>query len=329
MKKILFLRPIWATGATFVIRDLEFLSDSFGLTELTYSLNDILFPLRLAKQLTKVELAYIWFSGTHAFWTVFLAKLMGKKTVIVVGGYDVAYLPEIGYGIRAEGGAWRRAYWAMNHADSVLAFSKSSAAEARKTAPRGRITVIPLGFQPTHYQIGLPKEPLVLTVCHLKKNNIKRKGLDVLITAAGKMPEQKFIIVGRDVDGTGKRLQQEAPSNVTITGYLDEANLLKLMGKSKVYAQLSAHEGFGCALAEAMLCGCVPVVTKRGALPEVAGPDAFYVNYGDPDSTADVLRLAREVQDGRCYRTHIENNYTLEKRRIAICSIINELIEKI
>ncbi|MRR10334.1 glycosyltransferase family 1 protein, partial [bacterium] len=169
------------------------------------------------------------------------------------------------------------------------------------------------------------KQPLVLTVCHLKRDNVKRKGLETFIAAARILPRYRFVIAGRDVDGTGAALRRGAPANLELSGHLEEPQLIEQMGRARVYAQLSAHEGFGCALAEAMLCGCVPVVTDRGSLPEVAGPDALTAAYGDAEGTAARIVEAMGVPDGSGYRSWIENEFSLERRRTAVGSVIDEL----
>ncbi|MDI6739197.1 MAG: glycosyltransferase [Candidatus Edwardsbacteria bacterium] len=325
MRSILFIKPVWASGASFVGRDRGLLSEQCKVTDLSYRSGDLLFPVRAVRHFMKTDLAYVWFSGAHAFWAVVIAKMLCKKTVIVAGGYDVAHLPEIGYGMRVEGGAWRRGYWALGHTDRVLAFSEASAAEAKRVASRARVVTVPMGFDAARYPAGAAKEQLVLTVCHLKRDNLKRKGLDTFIAAARLLPQCRFTIAGRDLDGTGEQLRRGAPANVEFTGYLEEPRLLELMGKAKVYAQLSAHEGFGCALAEAMLCGCVPVVTDRGALPEVAGPDAFYCGYRDVAGTVEQIGKALKATGGPGYRQRVIDNFSLEKRARAMTTIIEHL----
>ncbi|CAA9357544.1 MAG: hypothetical protein AVDCRST_MAG40-3256, partial [uncultured Gemmatimonadaceae bacterium] len=49
--------------------------------------------------------------------------------------------------------------------------------------------------------------------------------------------------------------------------------------------------------AEAMACGCVPVVADRYSLPEVAGDAGLIVPYGDPGAAADALRRALAAGD--------------------------------
>ncbi|MHA1664403.1 MAG: hypothetical protein ACTSVW_01050 [Candidatus Njordarchaeales archaeon] len=47
-----------------------------------------------------------------------------------------------------------------------------------------------------------------------------------------------------------------------------------------------------------MSCCCVPVVTRRYALPEVVGDTGFYVPYYDPKSTAEAIKKALRSNKG-------------------------------
>ena len=69
--------------------------------------------------------------------------------------------------------------------------------------------------------------------------------------------------------------------HIEFTGFVTDDELLGWYQRAKVYCQLSYYESFGMAAAEAMLCECVPVVTRKGALPEVVGETGFYVEYGE------------------------------------------------
>ena len=57
-----------------------------------------------------------------------------------------------------------------------------------------------------------------------------------------------------------------------------------------MYVQASRHEGFGLAVAEAMLAGCVPVVMNVTAMPEVVGDAGVLIESQEPAAVADGVR---------------------------------------
>ncbi len=99
------------------------------------------------------------------------------------------------------------------------------------------------------------------------------------------------------------------------------------MQRAKVYVQVSAHEGFGCSLAEAMLCECVPVVTDRGAIPEVVGDTGFYVPFGDSKVAATKIKDAMmATKNGKRARERIVNLFPLQKRERDLVKEIDSLL---
>jgi len=46
----------------------------------------------------KYKAVYVWFADYHSLLPVLFAKLLNKKSYVVIGGYDVSYLPEFNYG---------------------------------------------------------------------------------------------------------------------------------------------------------------------------------------------------------------------------------------
>lgn len=325
-KRILFVCPVWDVNNTFVRHDFEILSKHFDTIRISYTPEDRLFFFRLLKYLPKYDLCFVWFSAEHAFLAWLAARVVSKKIVIVGGGYDSVYMPEIGYGIRCTNKLWRLGYFAFRHADLVIAFSKHSKRSIESISGAKRVRALYMGFDNSKFcsPQGEKHGNMVVTVCHVTKANYLRKGLDTFVEAAKNMPDAHFIIIGKDIDGTGEMIRQRGIDNVLITGGLAESDLIELLSRAKVYCQLSAHEGFGCALAEAMLMECIPVVTDRGSLPEVAG-QAFCVSYGDVVDTVEKIKEALRQDSGIGYRRRITELFPAEKREKELCNIVEQL----
>ena len=82
--------------SSFIQKDLDMLSRHYDVE--VVSLSSLGDAVKLAGAMIRCRMALIWFAGGHAAATVLLSKILRKKTIIVVGGFDVACIPEINYG---------------------------------------------------------------------------------------------------------------------------------------------------------------------------------------------------------------------------------------
>jgi glycosyltransferase involved in cell wall biosynthesis len=79
---------------------------------------------------------------------------------------------------------------------------------------------------------------------------------------------------------------------VRLTGELSDAALAAHFAAADVYLSLSAHEGFGVPLIEAMAAG-VPVIARAvGAVPETVGDGALLLSSSEPAYVAAALHRA-------------------------------------
>jgi glycosyltransferase involved in cell wall biosynthesis len=79
--------------------------------------------------------------------------------------------------------------------------------------------------------------------------------------------------------------------DVVLTGYLDEEELVKVVGSAYGLIYPSLWEGFGVPVLEAMRCH-VPVITSsNSAMQEIAKDAALYVNPGDHKDIAEKMML--------------------------------------
>jgi glycosyltransferase involved in cell wall biosynthesis len=260
-----------------------------------------------------------------------VARLLGRPIIVVAGGYDVANVPSIQYG-NMQGGMTRLlGRLAFRLASRVLAFSGSAALETERFAgvPRDKIRTLYLAFDSNRLGADVPapvKERFVLTVGHLNSNSIVRKGVLTLVRASRLMPDEKFVIAGHGDADTMRRLKAEAGVNVVFAGAVTDEARNDLLRRAKVYCQASVHEGFGAAVAEAMLFNCVPVVSPTGSLPEVAGPHARFVDSGDAVALASALRSALDAggDEGESGRAYIIRSFNVASRRTGLFQALNE-----
>jgi len=273
------------------------------------------------------DLVMCWFSSWHAFWPIVFSRMLGRPSVLIIGGYDTARMPEIKYGNQTVFYKRWITNWNIRHASFLNTFSHFSQAEAAANANISpeRISVLHLAV-PDLFQRQPDRErkKTVMTVGSVW--GLHRKGMLPFVQAARYLKNFEFVHVGKIYNQSAFRvLQSHAPDNVTFLGFVDDSELASLYQKASVYCQLSAHEGFGLSLAEAMLGGCVPVVTRAGAIPEVTGKHAFYTQAADPRRIADTIQKASSVDDAfrRKIRKHILTHFPMTRREKGMLALID------
>jgi glycosyltransferase involved in cell wall biosynthesis len=92
--------------------------------------------------------------------------------------------------------------------------------------------------------------------------------------------------------------------------------------------QASRHEGFGLAVAEAMLAGCVPVVMNATAMPEVVGDAGVLIESQRPRDVAEGVRRALDLgpDKARRARERILMSFPMESRREGILRVVDEAL---
>lgn len=302
---------------SFIKKDLDILQTAHQVRSLRFrGLQDV--PALVSGTLW-ADLIFSWFGKLHAFFAVLFSNLLGKKAVVVAGGDDVAYEPEINYGMFVHW--WKK--WCpllvFRYADLILSVSNFTHRETIENAKAdpAKVRRIYHGFdlQKWHTMDNVAKENLVCTVGKVTNETLRKKGLELFVQSAAYMPDVPFAVIGPWYDNAIDRLQAISPPNVSFTGGLYGDSLLQIYNQAKVYVQASIHESFGCSLAEAMLCECVPVVSRRAALPEVIGDCGFYIDELIPEFVAVKIKQALNVNFGKKARERIANLFPLEKRR--------------
>ena len=324
--KILF---VYTDLSSFVKTDLEILKRHFDVEPVQWTrTRDVKNMLRIIWHIFRTDLSFTWFAGGHAARVVFFSKLFGKKSIVVASGYSVANMPEINYGLMLSTESARKAKYVLENADKLMAVSEFNRNEILKYAHPNKVTLIYHGVDCNKFKPHGEKESIVITVGGVTKSNWKRKGLETFVRAAEFLPHIQFVLIGGHLDSSIEELKSIATPNVEFTGFVSAEKLLGYCQQAKVYVQVSAHEGFGLSLAEAMLCECTPVVTERGAIPEVVGDTGFYVPYGDPKATAEAIDKALKSDKGKAARKWIKNKFPLEKREKKLFNTIRTLAHK-
>ncbi len=197
-----------------------------------------------------------------------------------------------------------RVLLALGRASRIVCVSASTARQCveigrmRRLDLKGRIKVVRNGFiPPPHGDEPLHMEerpPLVLTIASpLKRKNLFFH-LQVFSMLAKRMGNATYCLVGPEGRGR-KRLLGYAKSLgissfVEMPGYMSDLEKGDLLCRARVLLHLPLSEGFGFTPLEALSLGCVPVVSRRGGLPEILGKAGFFVDdLENPDEACKVL----------------------------------------
>jgi glycosyltransferase involved in cell wall biosynthesis len=311
---------------SFMSEDVHFLRSHFSVVQLTTS--GTLAPLLILRGMRDSTITFTWFASVYAGVVVFLARMLGRKSIVVIGGVDLARFPDIDYGLWTS--RWKSIIgrYTLRHADRILAVDPSLADQARRVAAYdGRnIAYVPTGYDASRWTPGGEKEQVVLTVAHCSSvARMKVKGIDVLLEAARMMSSARFVIIGleRGVQATLDPL----PGNVELVPPVQRDDLLAYYRRAKVYCQPSMSEGFPNSLCEAMLCECIPVGTTVGGTPTAIAHYGELVPYGDVPALVQALTSALQNPGGSGGRLHIASHFPQHRREESLLRIIEELTQ--
>ena len=135
------------------------------------------------------------------------------------------------------------------------------------------------------------------------------------------MTQATFYIVG------GASLEN-LPKNVIGLENMNQNDLATLLSTKSYYLQLSMSEGFPNALCEAMLSGCLPIVSNVGAMSEIVQDSKLVLKKKNIDELIHIvnyaINLQREIKP-EVWRNIILENYTIERREKELSKAISSL----
>lgn len=329
---ILYLFPV---RTTFIERDLEMIGPVCEIVPLEFTQRPWKLPFFLVFQffqllwyLPKTSQYLCFFGGYHTVLPVIFGKFFGKQCTIQAGGTDCINMPEIGYGnFRKNPLAWATAY-SFKNCSLILPVAEALVSQQYSYDPKINpkqgllqlipnlktpIQVIPNGFD-TEFWVDLGmdrvKHSFISVATHTSSPARARvKGYDLIEQLAAQNPEWSFTLVG-DV------AYQTSLPNIRVLGKETAAGLVGLYNVHEYYLQLSSSEGFPNALGEAMACGCIPIGSNVGAIPEIIGDTGLLLKR---KVLGNLQQLIRDWMDGKITlatpRARIERYFTYGHRR--------------
>ena len=182
-------------------------------------------------------------------------------------------------------------------------------------------------------ELGLPEKFILFVGTREPRKNLKR-----LVQAYAALPdtaqkEFSLVLVGPPGWGENDPVGEKTLSDrVIVLDYLDTQKLALVYNLARALVYPSLYEGFGLPPLEAMACGCPAVVSNAGALPEVCGDAAVYVDPNDTESIANGIQ--RVLSDDRVRKDLIERglgrakDFTWEKTARETLKVFDEVLSQ-
>jgi len=294
----------------FVVKDIEALSVHVKVLEHRFNSGPAwLLPFDLFGQLIfliKVRIQGVQHVVAHfAGYHTVLPTLLGFRTYIIVAGSDACSFPKINYGSfrkawmrRAMAFSFRRAACILPVDPSLVCFKNTFSDFGPLQQGyahfvqdlRTRSVAIPYGFDRDQWTMPESERTPRSCICvafgaAFEDPVYFRKGLDLIIAAAKELPTYQFTLIGlvnvEDFAGI--------PSNLRLLGRVEPGELNLLFGAHSMALQPSVMEGFPNALCEAMLCGCIPVVSNITSMPSIVEEIGIVINERDVAALAEAI----------------------------------------
>ena len=337
---ILYLFPV---RTTFIERDLEMIRPVAQIVPIEFTQTPWKLPFYLVLQFFQL-LWYLpftsqylcFFGGYHTVLPVIFGKVFGKKCSIQAGGTDCINMPEIGYGnFRKKGLAWATRF-SFEHCSLILPVAEALVSQdyrydSRISPKQGLlqlipdlktpIQVIPNGFDVDFWKdLGLERVKhsfISVATSTSTPARARVKGYDLIEQLAASNPEWSFTLVG---DSNYK----PQSTNIQVLRKETPASLVQHYNSHQFYLQLSSSEGFPNALGEAMACGCVPIGSAVGAIPEIIGDTGLLLERKELGTLQQLIRdwIAGKTQLSSP-RARIERYFTYEHRRLLLLQALS------
>lgn len=350
---------IYQKATTFVRDDLESLAAHFDIRSFSFETDSstkvatlptwLEHRKWLKTEIGQADIIFGWFADFHMVEPIRLAGKLEIPVVVALGGYDSANHPRLNYGVYNS--FWRAplARYVVRNA-TVLApvaqalirsenrFAIGSGGMAQGVAVHAKGMTTPYEVIPTGYdQNAWPPGPDVRkpSVCSVAIVDDRRtfllKGLDLLLDAAARMPSVSFRIIGvGEALLPWLRATYSQSANVRIEPPRAREALAEVYQTASVYAQLSRSEGLPNVLCEAMLSGCIPVVSRVGGMPELACEVGEVVDEPNVDQVVGALEAAldRPSSDRNRARILVATAFSKEQRVQKLREVFNRLIQE-
>lgn len=329
----------------FIDRDLEMIGPVSAIKSLEFTQSPLKLPFffilqffQLLWYLPKTSQYLCFFGGYHSVLPAWFGKIFGKKCTIQAGGTDCINMPEIGYGNFRKKWLRKATVYSFKNCSLILPVAEALVKQDYRYDPKispkqgllnlipdlkTPIQVIPNGFDTEYWRdLGKGRKPFSFISVATGTSNPARaivKGYDLIEKLAENHSDWTFTLVGDSA-------YVSPNSNVLVLGKMNPAELLNSYNSHQFYLQLSTSEGFPNALGEAMACGCVPIGSAVGAIPEIIGDAGFLLfkkDFGELERLLEITKNTPLQPLANRARIRIEMLFNFEQRKSKILKKLN------
>jgi glycosyltransferase involved in cell wall biosynthesis len=326
MSRILFVHNALTR---FVATDLAILQEQHTVEELAVLKKTSINPFATWKAVKRNEIIFAWFASWHSLLPVYFAALQKKPAVLVCGGYDTANVPAASYGNQRSW--WKRIItnFIIRKSTGIICNSDFAKKEIIAVAKVDENKIMRIYHGIDSSVIRIPTKLIIaLTIGNVFEENLLRKGIEPFLAAGNLLKSYQFIQAGAWKDKSIDKLRKYESTNVQIRGYVGERELQSSYAVSRVYVQPSLHEAFGMSVVEAMMMGCIPVVSPHGALPEVVGNYGIVLKDTSPESIVTGIKQSESfIFNPEQIRQYVSDRYSMKKRREGLLNYISGLCD--
>jgi len=237
-----------------------------------------------------IDVIHGFWAGTSGVLAGLAGRRLGAPVLLSIGGGELVWLPEIGYGGR---GSWRsraQAALALRLANGVTGGSRYALAPLARRAP----VWVPLGVEIAQFAapVDRPAGPPWRLVHVGSINRVKDQAtlLRALSLIVAHEPRVQLDWVGEDTLGGALHAfcgELGLAEHVTFHGFRPSDAVAALYRAAHLHVLTSRHESQAVVVSEAAAAGLPTVSTAVGIVAELAPYAARAVPVGDPAALAE------------------------------------------
>ncbi|MBN3584372.1 glycosyltransferase family 4 protein [Algoriphagus aestuarii] len=339
---IIYTYPV---RTAFTDRDMEMIRPEMKIKALEFTQSPLKLPFYYILQffqllwfLPKTTQYLCFFGGYHSVLPAWFGKAFKKKCIIQAGGTDCMNMPEIDYGNFRKKWLRNATVYSFKNCSLIVPVAEALVKQVyhydNQINPKQGlhnlipdlktpIQVIPNGFDTDFWkdEHKTRKDWSFITVATgtSKQSRAVIKGYDLIEQLASSNPGFNFTFVG-DPN------YSSASPNIHVIGKKSKEELRKLYNSHIFYLQLSSSEGFPNALGEAMACGCIPIGSAVGAIPEIIGNQKLVLPKKDFRYLKRIIESIEvsEIDELKKFsQQRIKEKYSYSQRKMKLIEILS------